>query len=578
MYVVMVIYTNKISQVTREHVQFNMFNLTYTEKCLSLLNTDQFMKLNTDPTKTTEGKIQRTIRKIKSKLSSQQYYKLYPTGSCPGKFYGTAKIHKLTNNSTIDELPIRPIVSNIGTATYHLAKHLAKLLSPLSQSEYTVKSTRDFTEKLKVEKVPTGYKMVSFDVKSLFTNVPLERTIEILLKRVYDDNEIYTSITRKEMKDMLILCTKNVHFTFNGEVYVQIDGVAMGSPLGPVLAGIFMVELERKLVPTLVAHVKSWKRYVDDTIAYVKIGSTEYVISVLNSFHEKIQFTYEMENDHKLSFLDVLLIRNGESIETTVFRKSTNNDIYLNWNSFAPNTWKKGTLKTLVQRAYTVCSTDQYLQNELDHLKNVFHMKNGYPKWVINQVLDQVKAEQQENALPNEHIDSQENQGQPVINEIKSHLLVIPYGGSKGEYLIKSMKRELKRLLPTNVDPRIAYTGTKLGFCFHIKDKTKFEHQHDLVYEVGCSNPTCNMTYIGEVGRRITERIKDHNGRDKNSHMVKHSIETGHDAVTSHNFKIIGNGYRNNNKKWKIAEALFIKEYKPPLNVQEKSVPLKLLN
>ena len=58
--------------------------------------------------------------------------------------------------------------------------------------------------------------------------------------------------------------------------------------------------------------------------------------------------------------------------------------------------------------------------------------------------------------------------------------------------------------------------------------------------------------------------------------MVKHSIETGHDAVMSHNFKI--NGYRNNNKKLKIAEALFIKEYKPPLNVQEKSVPLKLLN
>ena len=66
----------------------------------------------------------------------------------------------------------------------------------------------------------------------------------------------------------------------------------------------------------------------------------------------------------------------------------------------------------------------------------------------------------------------------------------------------------MKRLLPTNVDPRIAYTGTKLGSCFHIKDKTKFEHQHDLVYEVGCPNPTCNMTYIGEVGRRITERIK----------------------------------------------------------------------
>ena len=62
--------------------------------------------------------------------------------------------------------------------------------------------------------------------------------------------------------------------------------------------------------------------------------------------------------------------------------------------------------------------------------------------------------------------------------------------------ILRVIKRELKRLLPTNVDPRIAYTGTKLGSCFHIKDKTKIEHQHDLVYEVGCPNPTCNKKRI----------------------------------------------------------------------------------
>ena len=77
-------------------------------------------------------------------------------------------------------------------------KHLAKFLSPLSASEYTVKSTKDFIEKLKTVKVPKGYQMVSFDVKALFTNVPLEYTIDLVLKRIFENHEISTSITRNE--------------------------------------------------------------------------------------------------------------------------------------------------------------------------------------------------------------------------------------------------------------------------------------------------------------------------------------------------------------------------------------------
>ena len=89
-------------------------------------------------------KIQIGLRKIKLKLPSN---KIYPTGSAPGEFYGTAKIHKLSPNDTINELPLRPIVSNIGTATYHLWKYLAEVLCPLSESEYTIKNTKHFVEK-----------------------------------------------------------------------------------------------------------------------------------------------------------------------------------------------------------------------------------------------------------------------------------------------------------------------------------------------------------------------------------------------------------------------------------------------
>ena len=102
------------------------------------------------------------------------------------------------------------------------------------------------------------------------------------------------------------------------------------------------------------------------------------------------------------------------------------------------------------------------------------------------------------------------------------------------------MKKDLKKVLPTHIRTRIAYNGRKIDSFFHVKDKTNAQHKFDLVYKVSCSVPTCNDTYIGEVGKRLMERIKDHSGRDKNSHLVKHSIETGHSAVTINDFEIIG--------------------------------------
>ena len=200
----------------------------YLEKCLTLLNSEQLVRLNADPTKTNETKVQVMLRKIKPNLTDLEYKRLYPSGSAPGKFYGTAKLHKISINDDVNNLPIRPIISNIGTPTYQLAKYLAKHLSPLANSEYTVTSTKDFIGKIKNVKVPDGNQLISFYVKSLFTNVPLQKTIDIILKRIYENKEINTSIFKKDMKDMLILCTKSVHISMNGDIYLQIDGVVMG--------------------------------------------------------------------------------------------------------------------------------------------------------------------------------------------------------------------------------------------------------------------------------------------------------------------------------------------------------------
>ena len=158
-------------------------------------------------------------------------------------------------------------------------------------------------------KIPAQHKVISFDVEALCTNVPLDYTINLILKRIYDNHEINTNISRKEMKDLLILRTKNVHFSLASQIFIQCDGVAMGSPLGPVLGGTFMTELERTLIPKLRGHMMSWKSFVDDTITSIKPTSVPYVINVLNSFHSNIEFTYEEEKDGQIPFLDVLLVR-----------------------------------------------------------------------------------------------------------------------------------------------------------------------------------------------------------------------------------------------------------------------------
>ena len=114
-------------------------------------------------------------------------------------------------------------------------------------------------------------------------------------------------------------------------------------------------------------------------ITYIKPDFITNVIDILNKFHQNIKFTYEVEHNGQISFLDVLLMRCNGKLETTVFRKETNNDIYLHWRSFARMTWKKGTLWTLIRRAYRVCSNDNLLQEELHYIEACLTECNGYP-------------------------------------------------------------------------------------------------------------------------------------------------------------------------------------------------------
>lgn len=244
---------------------------------------------------------------IKSNFNTNHEYKqLYLTGSYYGKFSWVAKIPKLSQGDQVNILPIRPITTNINTVTYQVVKYIAKLISPLSTSRYTAKCTKYFIEKITAIKVTKGYLKLSFDVKALFTIVHSEYTLDLVTKRINENHEISKSVTRNKIREILLLYTKIVHFLFKGIAHLQTDGVIMGYPFWQILSGIFMGHLERSLVLLLAADLSFWKRYVDYTIAFIKIATVDHILSVLNNLHPAVQFAYETAYSFKLAFLDVI--------------------------------------------------------------------------------------------------------------------------------------------------------------------------------------------------------------------------------------------------------------------------------
>ena len=165
-------------------------------------------------------------------------------GSRLAHLYGLPKTHK-------EKVAMRLILSATHTYNYALAKWLDEKLKPLSCNQYTVKDTFEFVNEVQSLEINRGDILVSYDVTSLFTNVPLDETIQILAdKAIHDDwfNKTHElNLSRDQRIELLKAATKNQLFQVNGNLYEQTDGVAMGSPLGPLLANVFMCSIEDKL-------------------------------------------------------------------------------------------------------------------------------------------------------------------------------------------------------------------------------------------------------------------------------------------------------------------------------------------
>ena len=226
----------------------------------------KFAKVNFDaeenhPVIAKESSIEYYVKTYFKSYGKKVVGKLTPSGSVPGKLYGRIKIHK-------KGYPARPVVSMINTPEYQLAKLMDRLIKPYIPNKYMLDSTQDFLQKMNEFTPKKEQITVSFDVISLFTNVPLAETIELIASYVYaKDNPSCPPFNKDIFVKLMFKATQGL-FLYKDELYQQINGVTMESPLGPTLANFFMANLETKLINKLqTSKPKLYLRYVDDIFA-----------------------------------------------------------------------------------------------------------------------------------------------------------------------------------------------------------------------------------------------------------------------------------------------------------------------
>ena len=218
----------------------------YMSSLSEIINgTSKFLKLPSDPTIGREGKLQRFLSTLnkKSFFSKKQYENIYLSGSQPARLYGNHKTHKLMSES--NKLTFHPIVSSIGAYNYKLAKFLTSMLDLVILKDHCTKDSFSFCKEIK--KVSSTNKLISYDTCSLFTSISLNRTIDLAVKLIFDNNPTI-KITKKDLKKHFEFATSKTHILFDGNYYDQIDGIAMGSPLGLVLAKSFYGFLRKAMV------------------------------------------------------------------------------------------------------------------------------------------------------------------------------------------------------------------------------------------------------------------------------------------------------------------------------------------
>ena len=357
----------------------------YHQKAEALLQESAYWPIPNDPTNKYKTRLIALLKSIKTEggINESTYRRLYPTGAGSPKFYGLPKIHK-------ESTPLRPIMSSIGAVTYSTSKELARILKPLvGKSPHHIYNNQDFIQHLKGITMGPDEAMVSYDVRALFTSVPIQPALEVTEKLLKEDQDLHkrTTMSTKHIMDLLEFCLRSTYFIYRGKFYEQVEGAAMGSPISSIVANLFMENFEIRALQSSPNPPLLWKRFVDDTFVILKKAHKEEFLTHINSVDNNIQFTTEEPGpDGSLPFLDILISADKDGrLETSVYRKPTHMNQYLQWDSHHPISSKYGVVGTLFHRAKTISSNNEGLQQEENHLNKALG-NCKYSRWALNRV------------------------------------------------------------------------------------------------------------------------------------------------------------------------------------------------
>ena len=425
------------------------------------------------------------------------YTHIRPVSNQPAQLYATAKTHRFKdhNQITTDNLKLRPIISTCGTYFYETAKTLAKYLAPLADNQHTIKNTLDFAEKLKDRTINEDEIVVSYDVTSLFTEIPLDETVNHILDQIYKQHKLPRITSRAIFKRLLERVTKGTVFSFNGKLYKQVDGCSMGDPLSPTLANIFMCKLEGDVVTP--CNLPFYDRYVDDCFTKRKANTADNLLEMLNSYYPNIKFTVEENPDH---FLDTSFIHQGGNVNTKVYQKP--GKLQVHWKSAIPERWKRNTILGALHRAKRIASN---WKEKVKAIKQSF-VKAEYPAKLINEVIrDFENPKIDETIIPVHWFDERPKLGFRLpfcrTNEVES----------------RKFLRKLNTYTKWRFNFFITWQTRKIESIFKFKDKNTLPSH--VIYK---GESICGQTYIGETARNLEVRVKEHSDVNKQSEPAKH--------------------------------------------------------
>ncbi|XP_015774439.1 PREDICTED: uncharacterized protein LOC107352642 [Acropora digitifera] len=451
---------------------------------------------------------------------------------------------------------MRLILSVTGTFNFNLAKWLEEKLKPLSVNEYTITDVFDFADEIRSSPMNEEDILVSYDLTALFTNVPLSETIDIKVDKAFTNdwfNQTYDlNLEKEELTQLLEVATTNQLFQFDGQLYEETDGVAMGSPRDPLMPNVFMCHLEDKLardvmVPSL------YKRYVNDTLARMpNADAAADFLATLNGLHPSLKFTTELPSENTIPFIGIQII-NGTELETRVYRKPTNTGVLLHFQSHVDKSYKTGLLKTMLHRAHALSSTTEAFNEECAKLRSIFS-RLDYPIGLVNSTI-------------NMFILSKPEKKTDDGNTIR---IVLPFKGQIAANAVRRKLRDLSKKIWVTLQP--IFERKKLKQDLKPKEiKPSIVNRQCVVYKFACD--LCDADYGGYTARHLHQRIAEH----KYSSIGKHLLEAHGDK------NLLKEGQCRVLKKYHgkfdclVYEMLFIQELKPSLNTQSNSISAKLV-